>query len=448
MSALTFLGTVGLMGAVVSIADVAHAAPTLFTKGPYLQELSPTSVTIRFELESKAAATVEVTRDGAPPIVVVDRDEATFHSVRIEKLEPASRYHYVVRALGATSAKGDIATAPADGTNPPFTFLIYGDNRSDDVAHAVVVRAMKQTPSDFFVHTGDFVQSGGNARDWQAFFDVESALLRDQCVFSCVGNHELYEDSAAAAYARFFGPSIVAGTPNAKLYGTMRWSNARFFFLNAFEDWTRGEGRAWLEAELARADTEAGLVWRFVVLHHGAWSSGPHGSSPKLTAGGVPALLAAHKIDLLVSGHDHIYERGQASGIRYIVSGGGGAPLYRQNKPHAGTRKFEAAYHFVEVAVTADGVKLTAKRPDGSILERTSFTKLAGWDGDPIPSTPATGPLPSPKSAPPSESPAPQAKPSRCGCAAVGAPADGVIAAGIGLTAIALSLFRARRQRR
>ena len=445
MSAATFLGALMVLALVVA---PARAIPTFFTKGPYLQELSPTAVTVRFELETKGTASVELTQEGKPPIVVSDRDEATFHSIRVEKLEPATHYQYVVRSLGAVSAKGEITTAPADAASAPFTFLIYGDNRSDDAAHAVVVRAMKQAPADFFVHTGDFVQSGGNARDWQSFFEVESPLLRDRCVFSCVGNHELYEDSAAAAYARYFGPSSGAASP--KLYGTMRWSNARFFFLNAFDDWSRGEARAWLEKELASADVEPGLVWRFVVLHHGAWSSGPHGSSPKLAAGGVPALFAAHKIDLLVSGHDHVYERGEASGVRYIVSGGGGAPLYRQNKPLASTRKFEATYHFVEVAVAAEGVKLVAKRVDGSTVERTGFSKLAGWDGDPMPATPASGPLaPSPKLVPPPE-PAPSTS-SRCGCVAAGAPRplfDGLVGVGAALATIALSLFRARRQRR
>src|SRR5207302_1554110 len=84
------------------------------------------------------------------------------------------------------------------------------------------------------------------------------------------------------------------------------------FFLNAFDDWSGGEQRAWLDKELTSADDEPGLAWRFAIVHHGAWSAGPHGSSPKLAAAGVPAVLATHKIDLLISGHDHIYERGHA----------------------------------------------------------------------------------------------------------------------------------------
>src|SRR5579883_1578072 len=66
----------------------AEAAPTPFVKGPYLQELGPTGVTVRVEIESKATASLEITHEGAAPIVVSDPAEATFHSLRTDKLKP------------------------------------------------------------------------------------------------------------------------------------------------------------------------------------------------------------------------------------------------------------------------------------------------------------------------------------------------------------------------
>lgn len=438
----TFLGVA--LGVAFASASADAQIPRMFRKGPYVQDLSSSAVSIRFELETKGPASVELSHDNEPPIVVMDRDESSFHAVRVDKLKPATRYSYIVRALGATSARGEVQTAPADDSRAPMSFLIYGDNRTDPDAHAAVVRAMKQSPTDFLVHTGDFVASGGSASDWQAFFDIEAPLLRDRCLFACVGNHELFEDSAAANYVRFFTPSPAGGT--TRLFGSMRWSNARFFFLNAFDDWSGGEQRAWLNDELARADSEPGLEWRFAVVHHGAWSAGPHGSSPKLTSAGIPALLAAHKIDLLVSGHDHIYERGESNGMRYLVSGGGGAPVYRNSKALSSTRKLEATHHFVEVTVNDKGVQLAAKRADGSLIEKCGFAKARGWDCDPSASPPASGPLPpSPQARPAPEAPAAPAPSGRCGCRAVGGGRDG--AAALGLVACAVIFFRARRQR-
>jgi predicted phosphodiesterase len=433
----------------VLFAAPADAAPTPILKGPYLQELGPSGVTIRAELDPPSSVTVEASREGDAPIRVVDNDAQAFHSLRLDKLKPLSHYRYVLRTGGGASYKGEFTTAPAPSSAPdpaaPFTFLIYGDNRSDDAGHALVVRAMMQAPADFLVHTGDFVQSGGNPIDWQTFFEIERSMLANRCVFSCVGNHELFNDQSAVNYTRYFGPSS-----GGRLYSTFRWGNTRFFMLNAFHDWSSGDERTWLDKELSSADGEAGLTWRVAVVHHGPWSAGPHGSSPTLVPARIPQLLSQHKIDLVVSGHDHIYERGDAMGLRYIVSGGGGAPVYRDIKPLASTRKVEASHHFVEVNVTSDAVKLTTKRSDGSLLERCGFTKKAGWDCDVAAAASATAAAPaggagSLLSAAPSPSPAESPSTSRCGCRAAGALGDAHVAA---FAALALTLFLARRKTR
>jgi MYXO-CTERM domain-containing protein len=445
-----FLRAIAIAIGLICVSPRAFAASP-FAKGPYLQELGATSVVARVELDAKAAVTLEIARGTDAPIVVTDKDESTMHSLRAEGLKPQTRYAYVVKAGGKSSEKGEIVTAPAEDSGAPFTFQVYGDNRTDDAAHALVVRAMKQSPADFLVHTGDFVDSGGSAQNWQTFFDIETPLLRDRCVFACIGNHEIFEDRAAANYTRFF--TTPSATP-ARLYYSFRWSNTRFFMLNAFDDWTNGEQRAWLDAEMKRAESEKGLAWRVLVTHHGLWSSGPHGASPRLAVAGVADLLASRKVDLVFSGHDHIYERGDASGVRYVVSGGGGAPLYRQEKPLPSTRKFEATYHFVEVKVGSDHVQLVAKRADGSTIEKCGFGKASGWDcdGPALAQGTAAPPQASAASKPSSTPPAPLAdKPaeapsaSRCGCAVPGAPATSNAAAFALLAAI---FFRARRKAR
>ena len=434
----------------VAVASPAmlHAAPTPILKGPYLQELGTTGVTVRAELDSPATATVEVTHEGDDAIIVDEKGARTFHSLRIDKLKPLTHYRYAFRTGGGATIRGEFTTAPPDDSARPFTFLVYGDNRSDDAGHALVVRAMMQTPADFLLHTGDFVQSGGNPLDWQSFFDIERPMLTNRCLFSCVGNHELFSDEGAVNYTRYFAPST-----DGRLYATFRWGSARFFLLNAFHDWNGGDERAWLDKALTSADTEAGLVWRIAVVHHGPWSSGPHGSSPTLVSAHIPQLLARHRIDLIVSGHDHIYERGDAAGVRYIVSGGGGAPVYRDIKRLASTRKVEATHHFVEVTVESDSVKLVTKRSDGSLLERCGFTKTPGWDCDGVAAgAPPMGAPPSASGgaaastsaafAAPSSSPATV---SRCGCRVAGVGGTWEIAP---FAALALSLFLARRKTR
>ncbi len=405
-------------------------------KGPYLQHLGTTSVSVRIELAAQGPASVDITTEGKPKRTISDVDPRFFHDFRVTGLEAQTHYRYVVHG-GAANPAGEFTTAPKDDSVQPFTFLVYGDNRTDPSAHAAVVHAILQVPSDFLLHTGDFVEVGPDGSMWQQFFDIEAPLLRNRSIFACVGNHELYQDAEAAAFERYFGPSDDAPQ---HLYGSFRWGSTRFFLLNAFHDWSSGDERAWLEAELGRADNEPGLRWRVAVVHHGPFSAGHHGPNERLDDAHVPELLAAHKVDLVIAGHDHIYERGLAMGLRYLISGGGGAPLYRDIRPLPSTRKVEAAYHYVLVTVSPDKVQLVAKRADGSALDACGFGHGPGWDCDPAAAAPP--PLPTPTVFDPAPPPS-EPKKSKAGCQ-MSSPSGG---SGLAPAALALALLCTRRSR-
>jgi hypothetical protein len=448
------------------LPGVARSASTPgahLVKGPYLTGVSDTGIEVRFELDVPGRGTVEVTPE--PPVVreggvdgaarnvrdastsasvtASDGKTDTFHVVTVSGLAPATRYAYIVRGGGVTLGAGRFATGPATnaaGAGPGETgeaslhFLVYGDDRTDPSAHQLVVRAMSTTPSDLLVNTGDLVEDGASAADWQSFFDAEASLLRERALFVAIGNHELYDDAAGSNFARFFGAAGGAGGGTARPYGSTRLADVRFFFLNGMDDWDSGEERQWLEHELTTTDGERGVSWRIAVVHQGPWSAGPHGGNGKLLDAHVPELLAAHHVDLVLSGHDHIYERGDGGLLKYIISGGGGAPLYRVGEPTPTTRKAEAAYHFVEVTAATDALRIVAHRIDGSIIEACGLLKKRPWDCDPFPwgrsaqgasaSSPATSgggsPAPQAGPSPPGGGGTPSSS-SRCGCDVPGA---------------------------
>jgi acid phosphatase type 7 len=430
------LAGVATVAALATRGGQADAGGSTVVKGPYLQRLASTSVEVRVELSTPSAATVDFEPSTGARRTVDDPVSNTFHVFHVTGLAPDQHYRYRVHAGKATSDTGDFVTAPADDSSHPFTFVLYGDNRTDGPTHAAVVRDIQQESFDFLVHTGDFVAMGGEAPLWQDFFDIERTLLRDHCVFACVGNHELFEDSQAANFERYFGPGPTdAG--DIRLYSSFRWGNARFFLLNAFQDWD-GDERGWLERELASADTEAGLAWRFAVIHHSPWSAGPHGNNARLLAAGIDTLLVTHHVDAVLAGHDHIYERGEAKGLKYIVSGGGGAPLYRDLTPKPSTRKAEPSYHYVLFGVSADRVTITSKRIDGSLIEQCGFGHGTSWDCDAKP--------PSQTTPPPVADPATPSRSTRCGCLVPGRGTAQTPAASL-VAAVAL-LCAVRRRRR
>jgi hypothetical protein len=368
------------LAAMMCASRPSVAAPAVVS-GPYLTGVDDSSVVVRFELDTSSAATLKVTEEGAgePSALAVQSPETVMHAVRVTGLEPGKRYQYVVRIGAASVGGGTFGTAPVAGT--PVHFLVYGDNRTGTAAHASVVAAMTKIPADFLVNTGDLVQEGGRRAQWKEFFDIEGPLLRDRAVFSAIGNHERYEDDAAQNFESYFGFDSPDGGP-ARPYGTVALGNVRLFFLDAMHDWDSGSERAWLERELAETDDEHGRPWRIAVMHHSPWSCGHHGPNKKLVDAHVPELLAAHRVDLVLAGHDHLYERGDGRLMKYIVTGGGGGPLDPTRTGSPTTRKLEATYHFLEVSAGSDALRIVALRPDGTVLDRCGFAKGRPWDCD------------------------------------------------------------------
>lgn len=451
----------GVAGTIVAIAGFRFAqaraggAPpvavptTGFVKGPYLQSLGSSGVTVKLELAQAGAARLEVYPAGENKVVaaVEGKGSQAFHAIRADGLSPATSYEYVVTAGGATSERGRFTTAPTDAR--PFRFLVYGDNRTGTEAHAAVVRAMASTPGDFLINTGDMVARGYEANDWQSFFAVEGPMLRDRCIFASVGNHEIYRGSkdGEVAFLRYFA-GFEEGRELTRLYGSFRWSNTRFFVLNAMDNWTGAE-RDWLRDELDRSLREPGIVHRIAVMHWGPFSAGPHGGNPALASGDVIALMRDRKVDLVLAGHDHMYERGAGGGLKYIISGGGGAPLYEKKFNLPETAVFEPAYHFVEVSIDGEKVKTIGHRASGGVFDACGYTGTGPWDCAAAGSAEASATPVSP-GAPASPGPAAPAGPTRakmsaCGCWMPGGGGD-VGAVGGLVAAAMLALARRRKQ--
>lgn len=429
----------GFVCAAALLAPGAAEAAGTFQRGPIVQSLGQTGVTVKVELLTPEPVTVEVVGPDGAAKKVEDAATARFHSVRIEGLAPATSYRYRVLAGAQATAsdEGRFTTAPPD--DRPFKFVTYGDSRSDPASHAAVVRAVEAAPGDFLLHTGDMVMRGDEEDDWRGFFEIERTLLRDRCVFAAVGNHELAGEKGvgAAAFLRYFASSDEVGKDRPKLYGTFRWSNARFFLLNAMDRWT-GEDRAWLKEELDRASKEPGLVHRFAVLHHGPFSSGPHGGNDRLHDNGILQIFKEGKVDLVFAGHDHAYERGTGEGIKYVVSGGAGAPLYPKKRAAAQTAIYESVHHFVQVSVAGPTVELVATRASGSVIERCAFTGEGPWECDKVsPLGPDVGPKATSE---------PVQRSSTCACAVPGS--SGPPAPRVGLLVVAAAGAAARRRRR
>ena len=155
------------------------------------------------------------------------------------------------------------------------------------------------------------------------------------------GNHEYYSIGARPYYG-YFG--ALAG-PSSKGYYSYDVGEWHVVALNSNIGVGHGsEQEQWLRADLAASDADCTLVY----WHHPLFSSGPHGDQVKMRD--IWRVLYEHKVEVVVNGHDHHYERfapqtpdGQPdpeTGIRQFIVGTGGAGLrsLRNVRPNSQVR--------------------------------------------------------------------------------------------------------------
>jgi 3',5'-cyclic AMP phosphodiesterase CpdA len=130
------------------------------------------------------------------------------------------------------------------------------------------------------------------------------------------------------------------------------------------------EQMKWLERDLAANP----LPWKVIYMHRPPYSSGAHGSDTTLRNKLAP-LLKKYGVQLVLSGHDHDYERMKPQdGTAFVVTGGGGVGTKSVGKSSF-TAFSEDVIHFVYVEVTADELTLhaidaTGRKFDSMVVPR------------------------------------------------------------------------------
>ncbi len=263
-----------------------------------------------------------------------------------------------------------------------FTFVAYGDTRSNPVAHARVIREIVALRPEFVLQSGDLVSDGRNPRQWAEFDRIERPL-RDARIayYPARGNHDL----GPYYPLRVREPFASGDTRNRLFYAFTRHRN-RFIIVDSMEEYQPGSRQyVWLRGELARAQRTA--VNTFVMFHEAPFSIGPHGPTAEAQEYLHP-LFVRYRPRIVFCGHDHLYYHTVRDGVTYLVTGGGGAPPYRpenlqvalpgdvyvhdtdaQGKSLPDAEYESLIYHAIRLDVNGPRVTATALRPDGSVID-------------------------------------------------------------------------------
>jgi predicted phosphodiesterase len=290
------------------------------------------------------------------------------HEVALRELQPGAEYAYTVEC-GGSSYRGSFKTAPTDA--PEFRFVIYGDTRSLPERHRAISEAIAKEQPDFVVHTGDLVANGDVWALWnKEFFEPAEPFLRHCAFWPCRGNHE----GSATLYRDLFD------APNEGTFYSFDWGNVH---IDVLDNYQQGEDRRrmldWFKKDLAENKAE----WTLVVDHEPTFNVGGHGST--WGRDDFLPVMYEHGVDFALAGHSHLYERflpiapAGKKPIIFVVTGGGGAPVYAAvPSPILAGGIGDAEVHYCVFDVHGDHLTMTAKRPDGSVIDRLELTKKDG----------------------------------------------------------------------
>lgn len=226
------------------------------------------------------------------------------------------RHGRTVIALAFAAALGWASAAHA------WSFGVVGDTRDD--RHGVfprILSAVAGSDMEFLLHTGDLERKGGTVA-WEEFRRRTAGFPKPLRVV--IGNHEVH-GARPEEFARFFG------LPGASYSFTHK--NALFVVLdNARGRFPRGT-LDWLDRELSKHPKKKSGVGVIVVAMHAPPRTdaiAPHGMDKRYgeQSEKLLAILSRHKVDLLLCSHEHMHLVDEWNGVKVIVSGGGGAPMF------------------------------------------------------------------------------------------------------------------------
>ncbi|OIP98562.1 hypothetical protein AUK40_01430 [Candidatus Wirthbacteria bacterium CG2_30_54_11] len=229
------------------------------------------------------------------------------------------------------------------------TVIVYGDSRDGEAQHRGLVNLMDQLPFQAVIHVGDVAYYPDDQVVWETFMEI-TAPLRDRAPFWIIaGNHDTPEDQFEVYFPDEAGNHL--HTVN----------DVSFLFL----DLERGIDEA---AQFVR---DHATVRTIVITHYPLYTGGPHRTDSLVQkAQALHEIFLENHIQLVFSGHDHNYQRIERDGISYLVTGGGGAPLYSVSDIE-GLQSSAKANHFVILTINQTSYTIRTVDIDGTVIDET-----------------------------------------------------------------------------
>jgi hypothetical protein len=277
---------------------------------------------------------------------------------------PAQTLNRNAASTATANSAVKLALPLKDGS---LRFAVIGDTGSGSSKQRDIGEMMVQYraafPFEFVLMMGDNLYGGETPQDFEKKFSTPYKKLLDDKVkfYATLGNHDL---PLQVNYENF--------NMNGKEYYRFKKGNVAFYSLNS--NYMDKKQVAWLENELAKDTSE----WKVCFFHHPPYSSAEAHGSDKLLREVVEPIFLKHGVNVVLTGHDHVYERIKPQkGIYYFVSGAGGK--LRSGDVRGTSPLTEKAYdrdlHFMLFEVVGDKmyfqtISRTGHTVDSGVLSR------------------------------------------------------------------------------
>ena len=308
--------------------------PEVLTRGPYLLRATQSTMEVKWLTDQAASSKVRYgTTAGIYTDSVIDLTSSTQHVINLTGLQPNTKYYYT---LGSTTRQlqGDannfFVTPPVPGATGKYNFWLVGDcgNNSTNQKNVrdAYINYMGSNVTNGWLLLGDNAYSSGTESEYQAeFFDVyQGTVSKNMPLYPSPGNHDYSNgskfDHSVPYYSIFDMPANgEAGgvASNTEAYYSYDYGNVHFLSLDSYgkEDGvnrlydTLGPQVQWIKQDLAANSKK----WIVAYWHHPPYTMGSHNSDTESELTKMHTnfirILERYKVDLIVCGHSHEYER-------------------------------------------------------------------------------------------------------------------------------------------
>jgi acid phosphatase type 7 len=306
-------------------------------RGPYLQMGTSTSMMIRWRTDFSTATIVKYgTSLNSLNLSVSSSNQQTEHSTDLNNLTPNTKYFYSLETPSKVLQGGNsyfFITPPPINTTQKIRVWANGDCGNGLERQYKVRDAFLKTLGDNYLNLwillGDNTYLGSDDAAYeQGFFSVyaKDKFLRQSPLYPATGNHDydgsdrVIENPKAAYYSIFSLPTKgeAGGVPSgSKGYYSYNYGNIHFVALES-EAIDKDNKKLyqnpnnqvdWLEKDLA-ANTQ---MWTVIYFHHPPFTKGSHDSDIEADLiairQNIVPIIEKYKVDLVLNGHSHAYER-------------------------------------------------------------------------------------------------------------------------------------------